>query len=231
MSGCGRNDRTGAYNRQLYLRNNNSVDCEDKDLKIPGCILKRELKNNSEVFGPVSENERALISQKIFFLKFQGQDTFRLYTRRSHHRTGQVIIRYLNIVKIDPKEPLIKDVSPTSTDSTFRNIQYFIEIWHKDSDGDLMHYPNRSQQPQLRRKIEDLYGDPLQLPKLLGSEFYFKILAIGKPLKQRKIRPNFRIEVESRGYYPLAISLQENALQNTSIQPGTVKVLANGKAS
>lgn len=229
MSGCGRPNHLERYRRQLYRRTYDYGNCDDERLRVPGCVHKLKFENTCDVFGPVSDSEKNLISQKTFYLKFQNQDKFRMRTRRSD--PNGVVRRYLNIFKINQNEKLIKDVSPTSTDTTFRNIEYFIEVWHRDNDNySLMHYPNKSVQPTLRRSVEDLYGDPMQLPKNLGMDFHIRILAIGKPLKQRKIMPNFYIEIESRGYYPLFIALQENAPSDTQVASGTYKVLANGRS-
>ena len=184
----------------------------------------------------------------MFPLKFGDKNYFRVYTRRTSSDNGKVAIRFLNIEKNDPNlDFLIKDSSPTNASITenFRPIKYYIEIWHKDVNGALtpamienrdtrthknralIRYPNEKTAPLLRRSVQDILVDPLQIPKDMGAAFFLKVLAIGKPRKKRRVTFNIKFKVECRGYYPQAV--ETDTALNTRINAGEFKVLANGK--
>lgn len=239
MSGCGRNNRE-AYRRELANLSFNDNGCEDTRLKIPGCVCSITYNSVSEIFGPVRSSES--IEEEVFPLKFNQRNYFRMFTRRTSPDNGKNVIRYINLVKADPSlNYTIRDDSPNITDN-FRPLKYYIEIWHKDVNGALVledrnktvhdkrtiiRYPNNSKAPLLRRELKELERDPLMIPRDVGAEFFIKILAIGAPKNPRRIKVNFKLIVECRGYYPYAV--ETDTQLDTRIGSGEVKVLANGK--
>lgn len=239
MSGCGINNRE-AYRRQLANLSFNENGCEDTRLKIPGCICSIVYDGTSEIFGPVASSDS--IEEEVFPLKFNQRNYFRMFTRRTSSETGKNVIRYINLIKADPSlNYTIKDDSPNFSD-TFRPLKYYIEIWHKDVNGALVvadrdktvhdqraivRYPNNSKAPLLRRELKELERDPLMIPRDVGAEFFVKILAIGAPKNPRRIKVNFKLIVECRGYYPYAV--ETDSLLDTRVPSGGVKILSNGK--
>ena len=201
--------------------------CLDERLRIPNCVCSVDFKKPSLPFGPISEKEKENILEKKFYLMFDGNDKFRFSTRNRSKDSGKSLIKFLNIELLDSSKGIFKNVASINADTTLRPLKLYVEIWRYDVDKrKYMQYPN-DKKPALSISIQDLIGDPLNLPRDLGSTFYVRIVATGTPFRKRQIVPNFRLYVECRGYYDFAI--EEDAALDTRVEPGTVKTLANGK--
>lgn len=201
--------------------------CSDERLRIPNCVCSIDFKRPSLPFGPLLENEKGNIMEKKFYLMFDGCNKFRFSTRNRSKESGKSLIKFLNIELLDPSKGIFKNMASVTPDATLRPLKLYVEIWRYDVDKrKYMHYPNDTK-PALSMNIQDLVGDPLQLPRDLGSTFYVRIVAAGTPYKKRQILPNFKLYVECRGYYDFAI--EEDAALDTRVEAGTTKTLANGK--
>lgn len=222
MSSCGKNADFFQVTRQPRGCNvMNCNNCTDERLYISNCACTVDFNTQFDPFGPITETDKKNAFMKLFYLKMNNIDKFRFNTRRTHCKTGKTLVRFLNIQKIENNKPLLSA-------SLGAQINYFVEVWHKDNDKKmLVSYPNNSKEPLLRRSLTDMMGDPMQLPRNLGAEFYVKIVAMGLPLTKKNIVPNFRITVECRGYYDLTIETEE--FLNNAVTAGTSKVLANGR--
>lgn len=217
---CSRKDE---YFRRLLFRNSIKTineGCDQDELLVPNCVCKHVVDDFSDYYGPVSESSG--ITEQKFFLKFRKNgvktDSFVFRTRARDAKTGKLLQRYLTLSKIDKTKGFFKDERTGITGS--KSISYKVEIYHKYKYSDQL-YGDISNKP-LSFTFEQLGSDALQLPKDIGSEFKVKIVAIGAPSVRRRIKANFQLKVEFRGYYPQEIDNPD--LVSTSLEPGTSQV-------
>jgi hypothetical protein len=209
-------------------QNGNNETCNKRELDMNGSICEKVFDASITSFGPIEDISSP--EEEMFYLDFKGRDMFRFFTRVRSSRDSKKFIRYLSLEKVKEGMELVKDETPrTNVSENFRKIEYFVEIWHEDVDRTFMPFPNRKKAPLLRRKLQDLYVDPMELPRDLGAEFFIRIIAIGKPLRTRKIKLNAKFVIEYRGKYELAIERDKSL--DTKVNLGEFKVLPKGKPS
>lgn len=224
MSGGSINRET--YRGMMYSAMSSSGTCDDKRLQIPGGRCSNTVTGVSSVFGPAPSGSG--IQEQVFTLVFDGQKKQMFKTARTDSKNGKTLIRYLNLEK-ENSNPVVQDASGLS--GKLQPLKYFVEIWHKDTDGTLIPYtPNPKSGETLRRELGDVLSDPIRLPRELGAEFYIKVLAIGNPSRPRRVKMNAKFYVECRGSYDYVIE-EDPLLDQTSVKAGETKVLANGRSS
>lgn len=221
----------------VQLQTSSVKDCIDERLVCADCICKQELTGESDPFGN-SDFSNDDIMEREMYLQFRDSGArksfFKFRTQRTNRSNGKVVIRYLILEKKDSKlNYVLKDATkdenlPKTILARLgprRKLNYYVEVWHMH-EKDIIRYPNNSKAPLLRRSLNQMLRDPLELPLDLGGTFYIRILAMGNPNRRRQLQINCRFRIECRGFYPFA---KESVDESETLGLGETKVLNNGK--